>query len=61
MKITETNFKGMLIMIAAQMFAITQTRFFGFNYYPESLAEAICDVVSLVVCFYGLWLWFKRK
>lgn len=45
--------RGIVLMLLGLVFAIIETSYFGSNYWPESTAEWICDILSLVVSMTG--------
>lgn len=50
-----------LLIIVSLIFGIMETQYFGWNLTPQSLAETICDGISLLLNFYGLYLLFTNK
>lgn len=44
---------GYIIMVVAIIFSITETRYFGNNLFPESVAEVICDSIGFIVASIG--------
>lgn len=45
---------GVLLIIAAAIFAIFETNHFGNNLLSTTPSELACDVIALVVCFIGI-------
>jgi hypothetical protein len=48
---------GWKIWSAGFLFIIAETIYFGSNYYPESRAELICDIIGLIICKIGIVIW----
>lgn len=40
---------SIVLMIGGLLFGIIETIYFGWNYYPQSTAEKVCDFISLVI------------
>ena len=47
------NLAGICILITSLVFAYYETKFFGFNMYPLSAEECICDGIALVIASIG--------
>lgn len=58
---TNRKVAGILLMIWAIIFANIETVMFGNNCFPKSIAELICDGISLAVNLYGLYLLLTKK
>jgi len=52
---------GILMAIWGGLFAHLETQMFGNNWHPESIAELICDGISLAITFYGWYLILTKK
>lgn len=57
---TNRTVKGLLMMAASFIWATLETKYFGSNYWPESIAELICDGISLIGCFTGLYFMMTK-
>lgn len=53
--------KGLLMLIWAVFFINFQTRYFGNNWFPGSLAELICDFVGFAVCLASVYFIMTKK
>lgn len=47
---------GTIIMTLAVLFGLAETIYFGNNILPNSNAEKICDILVLILLFFGLYL-----
>lgn len=52
---------GLTIIVIAMIFVLFESWYFGWNKLPESLPEAICDGIALMMCGYGLSFTDKNK
>ena len=46
--------KGLILIYFGYAFAVLETKYFGSNYWPESAAELICDLLALTIVLYGM-------
>lgn len=47
---------GIILVMVSMIFCHAETVYFGNNWEPQSKAEAICDIVSLVLFLTGMLL-----
>jgi len=47
---------GILLIIISAVFGFLETHYFGGNWTPQSIAEYICDGLSLSINLFGLYL-----
>lgn len=47
---------GILFIITSFAFAYMETDYFGWNLTAKSMAEMICDTISLTMDFFGIYL-----
>jgi len=58
------KFFGIICILFSGYFAHEETQYFGNNFFPNTNAELMCDIVSLLLCFSGamiFWSDFKDK
>lgn len=51
---------GYLFIFFSIIFVSVETNYFGNNMTPQSLEELFCDMLSLSINFYGLYLLFTK-
>lgn len=52
---------GLKIIAIAMVFGFFETWYFGWNRFPESLPEAICDGIVWMLCGYALSFTDKKR
>ena len=50
-----------IVFIVANIFGLFETAYFGFNIFPESHAEAICDTITASMCAFAMGIWFVLR
>lgn len=51
---------GLISIVVAMLFAYWETKYFGYNVFPDSQEEFVCDLVSLLLFINGNILFWRR-
>ena len=52
---------GALFIICSIVFSISETEYFGNNFYPKSKAEIVCDLISTIIALAGWIIVYKNR
>lgn len=52
---------AVMIIFWAAVFVHLETKMFGSNWYPKTIAELVCDSIGLAASCYGWYLMFTKK
>ena len=59
MKKNKLKIIGFYLIATATIFGVSETVYFGNNFYPQSHAEEICDAISLIINFTGVGIYIS--
>lgn len=48
--------EGNILLCISVVYGFIETWFFGWNLYPKTIAEGICDTIALLLCLIGILL-----
>lgn len=52
---------GIIVSLLGCIFAWSETIYFGSNWFPMTLNEAICDIISLIIMIIGVCIIYYNR